>query len=640
MNPRSILIKYWGYSAFRPLQEEIVESVLAGKDTLALMPTGGGKSICFQVPAMVRDGICLVVTPLIALMNDQVLNLKKKGIKAEAIHSGMHRREIEVVIDNCMFGDIKFLYLSPERLQTEQLLQTIRRMKVNLIAVDEAHCISQWGYDFRPPYLKIKEVREYLKEAPVLALTASATPGVVTDIQQKLGFRHENVFRKSFERKNLTYVVIREENKLGRLLRIFNKVPGPAIIYARNRKRTGDIARFLNSNGISADFYHAGLDAAAREKKQDRWMKELSRVMVSTNAFGMGIDKSNVRLVIHMDLPDSPEAYFQEAGRAGRDERRSYAILMYEEADLLRLQENFDKQYPPVETIKTVYQALCNYLQLPVGSGKEESFPFGLHDFAKNYGFTSVIAFNSLKFLEREGYLVLAESMMEPSRIHVEVNRDDLYRYQVENKSQDAFIKLLLRSYAGIFNGFVPIHEPELARRGNMEEAKVIASLETLQRHGLVSYVKQSDKPTVMFPVERLDQKNLRISPQVYQDRKKEASIRMQAVIDYVRSTSVCRSRYLIRYFGEANAPRCGTCDVCRQRNKMDLNDIEFEALKEHLHKLLGEKPLTLPELVWESDSFSEEQILQVLRWLEDKGIIRKDEQMRYNWLSQFRLRL
>jgi len=354
----------------------------------------------------------------------------------------------------------------------------------------------------------------------------------------------------------------------------------------------------------------------------------------------MGIDKPNVRLVIHLDLPDSPEAYFQEAGRAGRDERRSYAILMYEEADLNRLQENFDRQYPPVETIKSVYQALGNYLQLPVGAGKEESFSFDLHDFAKNYGHSPVVAFNSLRFLEKEGYIVLSESMQEPSRIHLEVDRDVLYRYQVENKSMDAFIKLLLRSYAGIFTGFVPVQEAELARRAGLDAPKVYSALELLQRRGILSYVRQNDKPTVMFPVERLDQKSLVISPQVYQERKREAAIRMNAVSDYVKSTSVCRSRFLIRYFGEQNAPRCGTCDVCRQRNKMDLNDMEFESLKDQLHKLMTERPMTLPELVWESDRFSEEQLLQVLRWLEDKGIIRKDEQMRYHWISQFRMKL
>lgn len=639
MNPRSILIKYWGFANFRPLQEEIIESVLAGKDTLALLPTGGGKSICFQVPGLARDGLCLVITPLIALMTDQVRHLKKKGIKAEAIHSGMQRREIEVVLDNCMFGDMKFLYLSPERLQTEQFIQTVRRMKVNLIAVDEAHCISQWGYDFRPPYLEIRAIRDVLKGIPVLALTATATPSVIRDIQEKLGFPKENVFRKSFERKNLTYVVIREENKLGRLLRIFGKVAGPAIIYVRNRRKTEEIARFLNLNGISADFYHAGLESAVREKKQDRWMKELTRVMVSTNAFGMGIDKPNVRLVVHLDLPDSPEAYFQEAGRAGRDEKRAYAILLYEEADLQRLQENFEKQFPPLEIIKSAYQALGNYLQLPVGGGKEETFPFDLQEFSKNYNFSPAIAFNSLKFLEREGYLVLGEALGEPSRLHVEVDRDGLYRFQVENKSLDAFIKLLLRSYAGIFSGFVPVSEAELARRANIAETRVAVLLESLQQHGLISYIRQSDKPTVMFPVERVDQKSLRISPHVYRDRKREASLRLQAVINYAGTSTVCRSRYLIRYFGEEGVPRCGYCDVCRQRNKMDLNDLEFEALREQLRKLLTERPMTLPELVWESDRFSEEQLLQVLRWLEDKGMIRKDEQKRYTWLSQFRLR-
>jgi ATP-dependent DNA helicase RecQ len=640
MTPRSILIKYWGYSSFRPLQEEIIESVLSGRDTLALLPTGGGKSICFQVPGLLKEGLCLVVTPLIALMNDQVRHLKNKGIKAEAIHSGMNRREIEVVLDNCMFGEIKFLYLSPERLQTEQFNLTVRRMKVNLIAVDEAHCISQWGYDFRPPYLKINEIRQNLPGVPVLALTASAVPRVITDIQQKLGFPKENIFKKSFERKNLTYIIIREEDKLGRLLRIFDKVPGSAIVYVRNRKKTAEIARFLTVNKVSADFYHAGLESSSREKKQDRWMKEAIRVMVSTNAFGMGIDKPNVRLVVHLDLPDSPEAYFQEAGRAGRDEKRAYAILIYDDADLNKLQENFDKQFPPVDIIKSVYQALGNYFQLPVGSGREESFKFDLHEFSRNYNFNPVIAFNSLKFLEREGYIVLNESLEQPSRIHMEFDRDALYRFQVENKSYDAFIKLLLRSYSGIFTGFNTIYEDELARRAGMATDQLVGKLESLQKQGVITYVKRSGMPEIMYSQERLEQNNLRISPQVYNDRRKEASIRMQAMIDYVSSTSVCRSQFLIRYFGEMDIARCGSCDVCRQRNKMDLNDLEFEQLRQHLRNLLKEKDMTLPELVWESKRFSEEQVLKVLRWLEDKGNIRKDAQRRYHWHSQFRLKL
>jgi ATP-dependent DNA helicase RecQ len=588
---------------------------------------------------MAREGMCLVITPLIALMNDQVMHLKKKGIKAEAIHSGMNRREIEVVLDNCMFGDMKFLYVSPERLQTDQFIQTVQRMKVNLIAVDEAHCISQWGYDFRPPYLKIREIRDYLQGVPVLALTATATPKVIGDIQERLGFPKENVFKKSFERKNLTYIVIRDENKLGRLLRIFGKVPGSAIIYVRNRKKTEEVARFLNNNKISADFYHAGIEAKQREKRQDKWMRESARVMVSTNAFGMGIDKSNVRLVVHLDLPDSPEAYFQEAGRAGRDEKRSYAILLYDESDLHKLQENFDRQFPPPESIKKVYQSLGNYFQLPVGSGLQESFTFDLNKFARDYNYTPVIAFNSLKFLEREGYLVLSDALEQPSRIHIEVDRDELYRFQVENKPHDAFIKLLLRSYSGIFSGFQVIHEEELARRAGMDAKQVVKRLESLEKFGIITYAKKSGKPEIMYCTERLEQKNLRISPQVYLDRKKEASIRMQAMVEYVTTTSVCRSQFLIRYFGEDDIARCGLCDVCRQRNKMDLNEIEFENLRVHIKKLLKEKPMTLPELVWESQRYSEEQLLQVLRWLEDKGIIRKDEQRRYSWQSQFRLR-
>ncbi|HNQ84153.1 MAG TPA: ATP-dependent DNA helicase RecQ, partial [Bacteroidales bacterium] len=485
------MIKYWGHSAFRPMQEEIIRSALDGKDTLALLPTGGGKSVCFQVPALAMQGVCLVITPLIALMKDQVENLKKKGIKAVAVYSGMHRNEIQMAFDNSVFGDMKFLYLSPERLQTEQFQQALRRMKVCLLAVDEAHCISQWGYDFRPPYLKIADIRQFLPGVPVLALTATATPGVISDIQKNLAFRAENVFRKSFERKNLTYAVIREEDKNSRLLRILKKVPGVGIIYVRNRKRTVETATFLRKQGIKADFYHAGLDMAARSRKQEAWIREDIRIICATNAFGMGIDKPNVRLVVHIDLPDSIEAYFQEAGRGGRDEKRSYAVTLYNAADIAKLKENLEKEYPPVDLIKAVYQSLGNYFQLPVGSGKDESFDFELYAFCRNYGYNPVVTYNALRFLEREGYIAMNESLETPSRIHFEADRESIYRYQIENQSMDAFVKLLLRSYSGVFTEFVQVNEVELARRAGLKEENVVANMVKLQKAGILSYAQR-----------------------------------------------------------------------------------------------------------------------------------------------------
>lgn len=636
---RNILFRYWGYPAFRPLQEEIIQSVLEGKDTLALLPTGGGKSICFQVPALAMEGICIVVTPLIALMKDQVENLKRKGIKAVAVYSGMHRNEMSMAFDNCMFGDVKFLYLSPERLQTEQFQLIFQKLKVCLLAVDEAHCISQWGYDFRPPYLEIAGIRKYIPNIPVLALTATATSEVVKDIQQKLGFKAENVFRKSFERKNLTYLVIKEEDKFGRLLRIVKKVPGPGIIYARNRRKTVETVSFLLKNNIKADFYHAGLDLKTRERKQDAWIREESRIMAATNAFGMGIDKPNVRLVLHLDLPDSLEAYFQEAGRGGRDEKRAYAVILYQDADLLKLKENIEKEYPPIEKIKEIYQALGNYLQLPAGSGKDESFDFDIQAFSRNYGFNAVIAYNSLRLLERAGYLILNEGLEHPSRIHFEADREEIYRFQVQNKTMDPFIKLLLRSYSGVFTEFVPVSEPELARRAGINEADVRKNLLFLHKNGILTYAEGTTKPQIIFVTERLDTKNLRFSNEHYHDRKQQAFSRIQAVQEYVASQDQCRSQILLRYFGEMNAQRCGRCDVCLERNKMKLNEMEFEVIRDSIRKLLQISPKTLPEIVFEAGAYSEDHVLMVLRWLVDKEVITQDEQQRYHWKKQFRFR-
>lgn len=622
------------------MQEEIIQSVLDRKDTLALLPTGGGKSVCFQVPALTMEGVCLVITPLIALMKDQVENLKKKGIKAVAVYSGMHRNEIQIAFDNCVYGDVKFLYLSPERLKTEQFLQTIRKMKACLLAVDEAHCISQWGYDFRPPYLQISEIRKYLPGVPVIALTATATPEVVNDIQKKLDFRTENVFRKSFERKNLTYIVIKEEDKNGRLLRILKKVPGTGIIYVRNRKKTVETALFLQKNGIKADFYHAGLDMQVRSRKQDDWIKEKTRIIVATNAFGMGIDKPNVRLVVHIDLPESIEAYFQEAGRGGRDEKRSFAVTLFQQADLSKLNENLTMEFPPVERIKEIYQSLGNYFQLPVGSGKDESFDFEIYSFCRNYGFNPVITYNALKFLEREGYILMNESMETPSRIHFEGNREDIYRYQVENPKMDPFIKLLLRSYSGVFTEFVPINEAELSKRAGLREDEIISNLQKLQHSGLISYVKRPGKPQVIYTVERLETGNLQISAEHYHERRRYAVIRMEAIVDYITSDDHCRSQKLLKYFGETGAARCGRCDVCLERNKMNLNEMEFNQLRSKIKELLQQRPMTLPELVYEGSNYGEAHLLLVIRWLEDKGAIVMDEQMRYAWRKQFRLKI
>ncbi len=479
---KTILLKYWGYSHFRPMQEDIIQSVLDGKDTLALLPTGGGKSLCFQVPAMLKPGICIVISPLIALMKDQVENLNKRGINAKAIYSGMHPNEIEITLNNAVYGDVKLLYVSPERLQTDSFREHLKKMKVNLIAVDEAHCVSQWGYDFRPPYLKIADIKAILQNVPILALTATATPEVVEDIQNKLEFKQKNVFQKSFERKNLTYFVIKSDDKLARLLRVINKVKGTGIVYVRSRKKTVEIANFLNKNGIKAGYYHAGLESKIRNDQQKLWMRDSNKVIVATNAFGMGIDKPNVRFVVHLDLPDTLEAYFQEAGRAGRDEQASFAVILHDNADLLALDQNFQNAYPEKEYIKNVYQALGNYFQIPEGSGKDQSFDFDLRDFCDQFRFNVITAYNSLKFLEKEGYIILNEDPNQSSVVHFTIGKEDLYRFQIENPSTDNFIKIILRSYGGVFADFVKISEVEIAKRSKSDVEKVQKMLQLLAK--------------------------------------------------------------------------------------------------------------------------------------------------------------
>ena len=472
-----ILEKYWGYRSFRPSQEEIINSVLNGTDALALLPTGGGKSICFQVPGLAMDGICVVVSPLIALMKDQVENLTKKGIKAIAITSAMHKREIDIALDNCVHGNVKFLYLSPERLETEIVKVRLQKMNVNLIAIDESHCISQWGYDFRPSYLKIELLREILPKVPFLALTATATKEVVVDIQEKLRFKKKNVIQQSFERKNIAYILLNEEDKLARLLKIAQKVSGSGIVYVRNRKKTQDIANYLRSNKISADFYHAGLDSKTRDIKQSEWVNNKTRVIVCTNAFGMGIDKPDVRFVVHIDLPDSLEAYFQEAGRAGRDEQKAFAILLYNNGDKIELNRNVENSFPEMDAIRQTYQALANYYQIPSGSGLGTTFSFDISAFCDNYKLQAITVFNSLKFIEREGYILLSDAFFQAARLKLEVSRDDLYKFQISNPAFDVFIKLLLRNYAGLFDNFEKINEYDLAKKLKLKQNEVIKKL-------------------------------------------------------------------------------------------------------------------------------------------------------------------
>ena len=627
-----MLARYWGYSSFRPVQEDIINSVLEGKDTLALLPTGGGKSLCFQVPGLVLGGLTLVVTPLIALMKDQVENLRKIGVPAEAIYSGMSPREIELAINHVYHGSARFLYLSPERLLTQRFLDVMTHLNIRLIAVDEAHCISQWGYDFRPPYLRIAEIRQLLPGIPVLALTATATKTVVADIQLKLGFKQINTFEKSFERHNLAYVVFKEESKHARLLKIISKVPGTGIVYVRNRRKTREIAEFLIKNGINADFYHAGLTSAERTQKQDRWKSGRCEIMVSTNAFGMGIDKSDVRLVVHLDLPESIEAYFQEAGRAGRDEKKSYAVLLYEDADILDARHNLELAYPEPDTIRLVYQAIGNYFALAPGTGRDMAFDFELTEFCSRYNLKPVTVYNSLKFIEREGFIALSEAVDTPSRIIIDARKEDLYRFQVENAHYDPLIKTILRSYGGVFTEPASISETELARRLNTTPGEIENALNYLMKREILTYLPRRNKPQLTFSSELIKAADLRISPENYADRKKDAFRRLDAMINYVSVTKNCRSKMLISYFGQTDTQRCGICDVCLERNRAGLSELDFNNILGIVKPILKQQSLSLEGLVVACRNINEDKVIKAVTWLVDNDKIEVLDDGTFKW--------
>ncbi|MBN2664490.1 MAG: RecQ family ATP-dependent DNA helicase [Bacteroidales bacterium] len=578
---KAVLKKYWGYPDFRPMQEDIIRSVAEdGKDTLGLLPTGGGKSIIFQVPALAKDGVCLVVSPLIALMKDQVENLKRQNIAAAAIYSGMTKDEILITLENAAKGKLKFVYLSPERLGTELFLKKLPEINVNLLAIDEAHCISQWGYDFRPSYLKIAEVRKFLPNIPILALTATATPVVVDDIQEKLEFKEKNPFKKSFERKNVVYIVRKTNDKFGQLLKLTQNIGGTGVVYVRSRKLTEKVAAFLKSHNISADFYHAGLTPKEKDKKQDNWKNNITRIIVSTNAFGMGIDKPDVRFVIHIDLADSLEAYFQEAGRGGRDLKDAYAFLLFNDEDVSNLQNSVQKSFPEKHVIFSVYEALCNYFQIPVGSGKEQTFDFVLSKFAQTFDFNALEVYNSLRFLQKEGYLEYTEEIFIKSRVHFKMDREELYKFQVEHPRFDAFIKFLLRSYPGLFSNYINIDEYWIARSAKTEPKFIYAFLDKLAEHNVIDYLPQKITPYITFLQERIHPKSFTISEKNYDFLKENYIKRIDAVVNYVQNTNKCRSQILLEYFGEFGAPECGRCDYCHAKKALQddnsnyLNDI------------------------------------------------------------------
>lgn len=599
MTYKEILKQYWGYDDFRGIQKEIIESIGNGRDTLGLMPTGGGKSITFQVPALAQPGLCLVITPLIALMKDQVRNLRDRGIKALAVYSGMTRQEILVALENCIFGDYKFLYISPERLNTEIFRTKLRSMKVSMITVDESHCISQWGYDFRPAYLKIAEIRDLLPDVPVLALTATATPEVVKDIQLKLGFRKESrVFRMSFERKNLAYIVRPTENKQEELLHILNSVSGCAIVYTRNRKRTREVAELLVSKNITATFYHAGLNNDVKDQRQKSWLTGESRVMVATNAFGMGIDKPDVRIVIHIDMPDSPEAYFQEAGRAGRDGQKAYAVLLYAKSDKTNLNKRITDTFPDKEYIRKVYEDINYYFQMAMGDGLGCTFAFNLDEFCRNFKHFPVQADSALKILTRAGYLEYTDEQDNASRILFTMRRDELYKLQENDADTEKLVNVILRSYTGLFTDYAYINEESLEIRTGLTRQRIYEILLMLNRRHILHYIPRKKTPYIIYTRERQEKNRLAITREVYEDRKESYTARIKAIIEYATADDKCRSRMLLRYFGEKNEHNCGQCDVCLSKHDSGIKLGEFQEMENQMRQLLKDTPMPVAQLI------------------------------------------
>lgn len=624
----SILKRYWGYEQFRPLQEDIIHAALSGRDTLALMPTGGGKSICFQVPALAQEGICIVVSPLIALMKDQVEQLRAREIPAIAIYAGMGYREIDIALDNCIFGNIKLLYLSPERLHSDLVQERIRHMKVNLFAIDEAHCISQWGYDFRPSYLQLSLLRELHPKTPILALTASATARVVEDIQTQLHFRERHVLKKSFARPNLGYMALEEENKMGRMLRIIHKMGGSGVIYVRNRRETQEVAQFLVNHGIPADYYHAGLNMLERSKKQDTWTNNRVRVIVATNAFGMGIDKPDVRYVIHLDIPDSLEAYYQEAGRAGRDGKKAFPVLLYQQEDRDRLRSSLQASFPPLEFIQHTYHHLNNYYQIGYGAGKDLTFDFDLVDFAKKYKLDVLQTMAALKFLERDGWLTLSDAVFIPSRFKFEIDFQELYKFQVQSAKYDPLIKAILRTHGGVFDFFAPINEYEFAKKMGIRYEAVVTLLESLQKQEVATYLKSTDKPQLQFLQQRVDYKNLHIDSNFIREQKQIKEEQIKAIYHYLDSKA-CRSEAILDYFGEKSEEPCGACDLCLIRtHQANIGKKIEQEIRIHLSR----QALHLHELIDTIPIGAEHQKIQTLRRLVDEGLVllKNDE---YHWI-------
>ena len=620
----ALLQKYWGYGSFRPLQEEVVDSVLEGNDTLALMPTGGGKSLCYQLPALMLDGMCLVVSPLVALMKDQVQQLNSKHIQASCIVAGMSSQAVEVVINHCVNGKVKLLYVSPERLRQNAFIASLRQMPVSLIAVDEAHCISQWGYDFRPPYRQIADVRKYHPQAPVIALTATAPPTVVEDIQRQLQMRACRVFCTGFARPNLSYMVLQAENRLKRLLRIIHNSGGCGIVYVRSRRLTKEVADLLVAEGVAALSYHAGLDTRERDRRQGLWMEGKCSVMVATNAFGMGIDKPDVRFVVHLDLPDSIEAYYQEAGRAGRDGKPAYAVILNTRSSEERLLQGFDTAYPTLQYIRNVYRALCNFYRIPIGSGAGSRFDFAIDKVCANYNMEVRPFYNACRFLEREGLIAVPEREEIQSTLFIPISRNELYRFQVNHLQLGNLLQVVIRLYGGLFSEAVQIEEAQIARKCYIEKKEVKTMLMQLNDMHIVEYHPSSNSPQILFTTARIDEAGIMLNEQNYTLLKQHARERMEAMLAYVRNDSQCRSIQLQAYFGEKELHDCGICDVCRSRKKKpDTRAVEAAVLRhlEHNRYLMHELCALM-----ENEGF--EKIEDAVADLLDRGMVRMDSNL------------
>jgi ATP-dependent DNA helicase RecQ len=627
MNPsiHNILEQYWGFNDFRPLQEEIIQSVLSGKDTLTLMPTGGGKSLCYQVPAITKPGLCLVISPLIALMKDQVENLRKKSITAFAIYSGMSRKEVINTFKVATESNCKFLYVSPERLETALFKEYLPGLDINLIAVDEAHCISQWGYDFRPPYLRIAAVRKELPSVPILALTASAIPDVQKDITDKLEFGDHLIFRQSFERSNLSYSVFRVDSKINKIIEVLHKVPGSGIIYCKSRKRTKEISELLQLQNISADFYHAGLIQEERNKKQEAWVQNKTRVIVCTNAFGMGIDKPDVRTVIHADTPDCLENYYQEAGRAGRDGKRAYAVLLYDDRDIYELDEMAALRYPSQDDIRNVYKAVANYLQIPTGAGEGEYYDFNIADFLKKFKLVSHAALYSLKTLEQEGWLSFNEQVFIPSSVVFTVDKNSLYDFEKTNPELEPCIKTLLRAYEGIFDQHTSVSEKMIAGLMKKDVAEVNEQLLKLNKEGVIEYRPQKDTPQLLLLRNRIKAEDIMIDMAAHEKRKKQFQQRMKQMLNYIKDDAACRSRIIGSYFGDENIRACGICDNCLRQKASHLSKEEFEALHHRIINMVKYETLHTKDLLLKLNGIKKEKAWKMLEFLQAENKIDMD---------------